>query len=98
MRREAQRSQKVTLQTAPKARRLCREVRTSTHPYQSTSTMFPFKASSVKKPSALSSSSLNSEGAPLEARKGFKVLIFIPKWEQTVFDGFGAKLNFARDS
>ena len=37
MRREAQRSQKVTLQTAPKARRLCREVRTSTHPYQSTS-------------------------------------------------------------
>ena len=31
MRREAQRSQKVTLQTAPKARRLCREVRTSIH-------------------------------------------------------------------
>lgn len=29
MRREAQRSQKVTLQTAPKARRLCREVWTS---------------------------------------------------------------------
>ena len=31
-------------------------------------------------------------------RKGFKVLIFIPKWEQTVFNGFRAKLNFARDS